>query len=223
MQQLVDNHAARSDASRDVGDVRERLMQKSQLNVDAALWNKTSSRRHWLIRCRIPPSLGESPADVQAFVGEPVKVTSRVTDQLRSLSGFDVAQFGPRSDVPVSDSIMTADRLELFRSAIVAVLSIGLASGVGDDSACLARVAALCASFTAAAAELRAHILKNYTNLSTSAARGVICDMVNHNLRLWVQELVRFANQVRPEVIPPPADTVFDAPPVPAFDRNLAF
>ena len=26
MQQLVDNHAARSDASRDVGDVRERLM-----------------------------------------------------------------------------------------------------------------------------------------------------------------------------------------------------
>ena len=48
-QQLVDDHAARSDASRDVGDVRERLMQKSQLSVDAVLWNNTSSRRHWLI------------------------------------------------------------------------------------------------------------------------------------------------------------------------------
>ena len=33
MQQLMDNHAARSDASRDVGDVRARLMQKSQLSV----------------------------------------------------------------------------------------------------------------------------------------------------------------------------------------------
>ena len=91
MQQLVENHAARSGASRYVGDVRERLMQQSQLSVDAGLWNKTSSRRHWLIRGRIPPSLGESPADVQAFVGESVKVTSRVADQLRSLSGFDVA------------------------------------------------------------------------------------------------------------------------------------
>ena len=80
MQQLVDNHAARSDASRDVGGVRERLMQKSQLSVDAALWNKTSSRRHWLIRGRISPSLGESPTDLQAFVGESVNVTSRVAD-----------------------------------------------------------------------------------------------------------------------------------------------
>ena len=46
MQQLMDNHAARSDASRDVGDVRARLMQKSQLSVDAGRWNKTSARRH---------------------------------------------------------------------------------------------------------------------------------------------------------------------------------
>ena len=64
MQQLVDNHAARSDASHDVGDVRELLMQKSQLSVEAALWNKTSSRRHWQIRGRIPPNLAESPADL---------------------------------------------------------------------------------------------------------------------------------------------------------------
>ena len=125
--------------------------------------------------------------------------------------------------MPVGDSILIADRLELLRSAIVVVLSMGHASGVGDDRACLARVEALSASFTAAAAQFRTHILTNYTNLSTPAARGVMCDMVNHDLRLWLQELVRFAHHVRPEVIPPPAETVFAAPPVPAFDRTLAF
>ena len=118
---------------------------------------------------------------------------------------------------------MIADRLELLRSAIVPVLSIGLASGVGDDSSCLARVAALSASFTAVAAQLRTHILNNYASLSTPATQGVMCDIVNHDLRLWVQELVRFAHQVRPEVIPSPADTLFDAPRVPAFHRTLAF
>ena len=47
LQQLVDNHAAKSDPSRDGEDVRERLMQKLQLKNEAALWKKTSSRRHW--------------------------------------------------------------------------------------------------------------------------------------------------------------------------------
>ena len=145
-------------------------MQKSHLNVDAVVWNKTSSRRHWLIWGRIPPNLGESPTDVPAFVGESVNVTSRVADQLRSLSGFGVAQFGLRSDVPVGDSIVIADRLELLGSAIVAVLSVGLASDVGDHSVCLARVAPLFASFTAVAAQCRTHVLNNYTNLSTPAA-----------------------------------------------------
>ncbi len=165
-------------------------------------WNKTFSRWHWLIRGRFPPNLSESPADVQAFVEESVNVTPRVADQLRSLSGFDVAQFGPRSDVPVADSIMIDDHLELLRSAIVAAFSAGLASDVSDDSACLARVAALSASSTAVAAYLRTHVLINYTNLSTPAARGVICDMINHDLRVWVQDLVRFAYQVHPEVYP---------------------
>ena len=46
LQQLVDNHAARSDASRDGGDVPERLMQRSEPSDDPALWKTTSSRRH---------------------------------------------------------------------------------------------------------------------------------------------------------------------------------
>lgn len=64
LQQLVDNHTARSDASRDGEDVGKRLMQKSQVRDDAALSEITSSRRYWLIRGRIPPSFGESPADI---------------------------------------------------------------------------------------------------------------------------------------------------------------
>ena len=136
---------------------------------------------------------------------ESVTVTTRVADQLRSLSGFDVAQFGPRSDVPVGDSMMIADCLELLRSASVAVLSVGLSSGVSDGSSCLARVAALNVSFTAVATQLRTHILINYTNLSTPAARGTMCEMVNNDLRLWVRDIVRFARKVRSEVVPPPS------------------
>lgn len=99
----MDNHAARSGASRDDGDVSEDLVQKSQLSDDTALWENTSSRRHWLVRGRIPPGFGEFPADMQAFVGESVNVTAIVADQLWSLSGFDVAYFGPRLDVTVCD------------------------------------------------------------------------------------------------------------------------
>ena len=43
---------------------------------------------------------GESPTDIQAFVGESVNVTSRVADQLRSISGLDVAQFSPVQTCP---------------------------------------------------------------------------------------------------------------------------
>ena len=160
---------------------------------------------------------GESPTDIQAFVGESVNVTALGHNQLRSLSGFDVAQFGPRSDVPVGDSILIADRLELLRSAILTVLSAGLSSDVVDDSAGLARVAALCASFTAVVAQRRTYIFNNYTNLSTPAARGVMCDMVNNDPRLWVNELVRFVHQVRPDVVPPPPGTALDTPPVPVL------
>ena len=84
-------------------------------------------------------------------MGESVDVTSRVADQPRSAIGFDVAQCEPPSDLPVGDSIAIADRLELRRSAIVAVPSIGVASGVDDGRACLAWVEVLSASFTAAA------------------------------------------------------------------------
>ena len=105
-----------------------------------------------------------------------------------------MAQFGPRSDVPVADSIMIDDHLELLRSAIVAAFSAGLASDVSDDSAYLARVAALIASFTAVAAQRRAHVLNNYTNLSAPTAWAVMRDMVNHDPRLWMEDLVRFAH-----------------------------
>ena len=105
-------------------------------------------------------------------MGKSVNVTSRVAGQLRSLSCFDMAQFGPRSDMPVGDSIMIADRLELLRSAIVAVLSVGLASDVGDDSACLAQVVARSTSFTAVAAQLRTYVLsKLHQPLDTRGPR----------------------------------------------------
>ena len=136
MQQFIDNQAAQGGPSRQGGDARERLLQKSQLSEDAAAWKKPNSRKHWFVRGRIPPNIGEAPADIRAFVGEGVQVTARVAAQLRSLSDFDVAQYGPRSHGDFIPDIMIADRLECLRSALVAILTIGLSSDIADDVPC---------------------------------------------------------------------------------------
>lgn len=47
-----------------------------------------------------------------------------------------------------------------------------------------------------------------------------MCEMVNHDLRQWVRELVRFAHQACPEVAPSPLGSVFETPPVTAVDRT---
>ena len=76
-------------------------------------------RNHWVIWGRIPPNLGDSPADLQSFVGEAIHVTAKVDDQLRSLSKFDVGLYGPRVDGAVEALLMVADRLDLLRLAVV--------------------------------------------------------------------------------------------------------
>ena len=88
-------------------------------------------------------------------------MTARVAAQLRSLSDFDVAQYGPRSHGDFIPDIMIADRLECLRSALVAILTIGLSSDIADDVPCLQRVNTISESFTSAAASLRTHTLCN--------------------------------------------------------------
>ena len=92
MRQFIDNQAVQGGPSRQGDDARERLLQKSQLTEDAAAWKMHNSRKHWFVRGRFPPNIGEAPADTQAFVGKGVQVTARVAAQLRSLSDFDVAR-----------------------------------------------------------------------------------------------------------------------------------
>ena len=42
-------------------------------------------------------------------------------------------------------------------------------------------------------------------------------EMVNGDLRPWVNDLVRSAQQARQSTVPPPSNAVFDAPSAPAF------
>lgn len=65
-------------------------------------------------------------------------------------------------------------------------------SDASDDRPCLARVSVLGVAFTAAAAQVRTHTLSNVLSMSTTAARGVMCDTANHDLSLSVHELIRF-------------------------------
>ena len=104
LQQFMDDFADRQPAPRDSGDVRERQVQKSQLTDDTALWKKMASRKHWVLRRRIPPNIGDSVADIQSFAGEAVNVTTSVATQLRAISDFDVRAYGPRAE-----GMVTAD------------------------------------------------------------------------------------------------------------------
>ena len=45
--------------------------------------------------------------------------------------------------------------------------------------------------------------------------------MINRDIALWVSERMRAAQRSSPAIIPPPAGTVFDPQPMPAFVRTI--
>ena len=133
VQQFIDNFADQQPAPRDSGDARERHVQRSQLTDDTALWKKMASGKHWVLRGRIPPNIGDSAADIQSVVGEDVNVTTSVATQLRAISDFDVRAYGPRAEGMVEHLLMVADRLDFLRQALVAVLSVGFSLDSDGD------------------------------------------------------------------------------------------
>ena len=161
IQQFVDNFADSEPFVRDSQNARERHVQKSQLTDDTALWKKLSSRKHWLLQGRLPPTLGESAPDIQSVVGESVEVTAGVAAHLRAVTNVDVGVYGPRADRSVDHLVFVADRLDLLLQAPMAVLTVGLSADVADDRACLDRQAPVDVSFTSAAASLRRHTLSS--------------------------------------------------------------
>eukprot|EP00904_Undaria_pinnatifida_P002707 jgi/Undpi1/12437/HiC_scaffold_5.g02108.m1 len=116
-----------------------------------------ASRKHWVLRGRILPNIGDSAADIQSFVGEDVNVTTSVATQLRAISDFDVRAYGPRAEGMVEYLLMVADRLDFLRQALVAVLSGGFSLDSDGDRHCRERVATIDAAFTTASADLRRH------------------------------------------------------------------
>ena len=122
LRQFVENKSGRV-ALRDDGDAHERQRQEAQLTTEMATWNKVNkARKLWIIRGHILPNFGDSPDDLQSFVGKVIHVTSNVASQLRPLNSFDVGAYGPRVDGPIGHSFMVADRLDLLRLAVVAIL-----------------------------------------------------------------------------------------------------
>ncbi|MEO9963863.1 MAG: hypothetical protein ABJF07_26550, partial [Nisaea sp.] len=148
----VANQAAQGDAARDSRDARARNM--SQLVNKAALWKRTGWLRPWLPRDRIPHMLGDSLADIQAFVGEPVNVTARGAAQLRSVSDYGVAQFKPPTDGSSEEWITITDGLEIVWLAFIGVLSVRLSPAADTHCPCLERLTPLSVAFTAASAGL---------------------------------------------------------------------
>ena len=133
-----------------------------------------ATRKHWVLRGRILPNIGDSAVDIQPFVGETVNVTTAMTTQLRATSDFDVRAYGPCGEGMVDHLLMVADRLDFLRQALVAVLSVGFSLDSDSDRHCRERVATIDAAFTSASADLRRHTLSDTILLSGSAARAVM-------------------------------------------------
>ena len=141
--QFVETNSGRV-ASPDDGDAQERDRQKAHLATEMTTWNKANTAwKLWIMRGRIPLILGDSPADLQSFVGEAIHVTGNFASQLWSSSSCDIGAYGPRVDGPIGHSLIVADRLDLLRLAVVAILSVCLSAGVADDLPCLAWVNAI--------------------------------------------------------------------------------
>ena len=76
VRQFVENNSGLVATSRDNVDAQERQRRKAQLTTEMSTWDKiNTARKLWIIRGRIPPNLGDSPADLQSFVGETIHVT----------------------------------------------------------------------------------------------------------------------------------------------------
>ena len=180
-----------------------------------------TSRKLWIVRRRIPPNLGDFPADLQSLAVEAIHVTANVASHLRSFSSFDVRAYGPRMDGPIEHSLMVAGRLDLLRLAVASVLSEGLSPGVADDRPCLARVNALDDALSVAVTDRCTHTFSNYSILAIPAAHRVLCDMVNRDVGLWVSELMRDVQRFPPAIVPPRACTVFEYLLLPKVVRAL--
>lgn len=112
---------------------------------------------------------------------------------------------------------MISDRLELVRFSLIGML---LSQTADADRLCLKRQVPLGAACTAAPADLRTHTLCNDTSLSSAKARSVMCEMINPNIRPWVNELMHFALR-SPNACG--ADKVLELPLVSAFGRTSTF
>ena len=184
LQQFIDNFADRQPAPRNSGDARERHVQNSQLTDDTALWKNTAYIKHWVLRGRIPPNIGDSATDIKSFAGEGVNVTTAVSTQLRAISDFDVRAYGPRAKGMADHLLMVADHHDFLHQALVAVLSVGFFLDSDGDRHCRERVATIDAAFTSVSADLRRHTLGNIILFSGSAARAVMSEIVNDDYRL---------------------------------------
>lgn len=123
----------------------------------------------------------------------------------------------------IDHQLRVADRVDFLLQALMMVLTVGDSANAADDRACLDRLAPIDASFTLASASLRRRTLSNTFLLSGFAPRAVMSEMMNDDLRLWVNDLMRLAQQVRPSGRPSLSNAVLDAPSARAFSRTRPF
>lgn len=157
----------------------------------------------WTTRGRIPPKLGEPPADLQSIVGESTHATANVVSLLCHSAPLTWKCMGPvwsgrsgtRSRWPIVSKFCDSP-------FVVEVLSVGLSPGFDDDLPCLARVTALGEVFTEAVTSLRIRTFSHYCLPSQASAQGVLCKKFNDDLGLRVSELMR-ASQPTASIVTP--------------------
>ena len=126
--------------------------------------------------------------------------------------------FHPHMDGGFNDrDVPVADRFDLLRPVLEAILSLGLKDTVVADALCLARTHKLDDCFVDASTSLRAHVLKYHNVLGCRDTTELLGDMINDDLRLWIGDLTRMVQAQCSAATPPQADAVFAMPPMPKF------
>ena len=89
------------------------------------LWQNPTSREYWIIAGERPSLTGAKRQEIQDLLQKRVLVTGDITNQLETLSGFDVAGYMLRSATAnsIAESMFSlADQLTILSHVVCAVV-----------------------------------------------------------------------------------------------------
>ena len=131
--------------------------------------------------------------------------------------GFQCVALSPAKGAGSDYDVLVVDRFHILRQAMGSLVCLGLNGTISVGTLGCTRVHKLDALFVKGGMALSAHVLTNLEFVSVAGSIKILGDIINEDLRLWICALTRAVQDDAPPAMPPPHETVFGMPPLPAF------